>query len=80
MTRVFLFHTLKDSAGTDRIDLAFDKPLDAAGLWELLIAHAPALASHRKSARIACNQGYLAPGERIHPGDEVALIPPVSGG
>ncbi len=80
MTRVFLFHTLKDSVGTDRIELPVGRPLDESEFWKLLLSRVPQLAGYRSCARIACNQSYLAPGERIHPGDEVALIPPVSGG
>jgi molybdopterin converting factor small subunit len=34
----------------------------------------------RGSVRIARNRDYLAAGGHLLPGDEVALIPPVSGG
>ena len=40
----------------------------------------PPLASLRGSVRVARNCEYLAAGEHFRPGDEAALIPPVSGG
>jgi molybdopterin synthase sulfur carrier subunit len=30
--------------------------------------------------RAAVNQDYAAPGDPVHPGDEVAFFPPVTGG
>ena len=30
--------------------------------------------------RVAVNQEYAKPGQRIGPGDEIALFPPVTGG
>jgi sulfur-carrier protein len=58
---------------------------EAAGIrealfWERLLAKHPALASLRGSARIAKNCEYLAADDELRPGDEAALIPPVSGG
>jgi molybdopterin converting factor small subunit len=80
MTTILLFHTLREAAGSDAISLPIDKPLDADAFWELLLLNAPQLAPYRSSTRIACNQAYLDADAQIHPGDEVALIPPVSGG
>jgi molybdopterin converting factor small subunit len=49
-------------------------------LWTLLVERFPALRESRHAIRIARNQQFLLPGERLQPGDEVALLPPVSGG
>ncbi len=38
------------------------------------------LTAHRSSIRVAVNGQYAAGDERVLPGDEVALIPPVAGG
>jgi molybdopterin converting factor small subunit len=51
-----------------------------AVFWERLLADFPSLASLRGSVRVAKNCEYLAEGEDFRPGDEAALIPPVSGG
>lgn len=53
---------------------------DAAGLWrELLRAH-PGLERFRSTVRLAKNSEYVAGDARFANADEVALIPPVSGG
>jgi len=54
--------------------------LDADGLWQKLIAAYPGLARFRGSVRLARNQEYVGREARFTDADEVALIPPVSGG
>ena len=54
--------------------------VDAAGLWEILSGHWPGLSVHRSNTRLARNGAYARAGEIFAAGDEVALIPPVSGG
>jgi molybdopterin converting factor small subunit len=80
MTRVLLFHTLKQAAGVDHIHIPIHGPINENDFWTLLLAQIPQLAPYRAHTRVACNQTYLGPGDCIRPGDEVALIPPVSGG
>lgn len=48
-------------------------------LGRLLEAH-PKLARHRDSMILAVNEEFAEPGARLKAGDEVALLPPVSGG
>ena len=45
-----------------------------------IYAQYPALAPHARSLRIAVNGEYARDGDRVNPGDEVAMIPPVAGG
>jgi len=45
-----------------------------------LLKHFPKLAAHRASVRIATHCEYAAPDAIFAADDEVALIPPVSGG
>lgn len=40
----------------------------------------PALATLRAQCRIACGREYLREGDILRDGNEVAVIPPVSGG
>jgi molybdopterin converting factor small subunit len=54
--------------------------VDAAGVWQAILADFPALDCYRDSVRLACNGEYAGPGARFADADEVALIPPVSGG
>lgn len=53
---------------------------DAAGLWRMLLAAHPGLARLQSSVRLARNSEYVAGDTRFTNDDEVALIPPVSGG
>ena len=48
--------------------------------WAELEKRHPGLADLRPLCRLACNCEYLEPAGVIQPGDEVAIIPPVSGG
>lgn len=41
--------------------------------------YAAALAD-TKLVRVAVNQDYVGPDHPVHPGDEIALFPPVTGG
>jgi molybdopterin converting factor small subunit len=57
-----------------------DGPITAAELRTRLGAHAPALAALLRYSRLAINAAYANDEDRAAPGDDVALIPPVSGG
>jgi molybdopterin converting factor subunit 1 len=77
---ILLFHTLKEALGQSEIPLPIGKPIASNELWELLVHKHPQLKPYRKHTRMACNQSYVTEETLIYPGDEVALIPPVSGG
>jgi molybdopterin converting factor subunit 1 len=79
--RVRLFAVCRDRAGSDHLEL--DLPGDitsVAALSEAVCAAAPALAPLMRVVRVAVNQSFARPEDPVRPGDEVALIPPVSGG
>jgi molybdopterin converting factor subunit 1 len=78
--RVLFFAQLKDVTGCDALELAPPSPLDREGLWTVLLERFPGLAAHRPSVRLARNREYAAPEAMFAHGDEVALLPPVSGG
>jgi len=78
--RVLFFAQLKDATGCDTIELALPSPLNGDGLWAALLKRFPALAAHRPNVRLARNWEYAAPDAIFADTDEVALIPPVSGG
>jgi sulfur-carrier protein len=50
-----------------------------AWLTEQSPGHASAFAN-RRTVRYAVNQVFADPATRLHPGDEVAFFPPVTGG
>ena len=78
--RIVFFAQLKDVTGCDSVELAPAAPLDAEQLWAELLKQFPMLAAHRANVRVARNWEYAAPEAQFTSTDEVALIPPVSGG
>ncbi len=78
--RVLFFAQLKDATGCDSVELKPVSPLSIEQLWTELLKQFPKLAAHRSSVRVARNQEYALPDARFANSDEVALIPPVSGG
>ena len=78
--RVLFFAQLKDATKCDSLEIALPSPVSAEQLWAELLKKFPALAGHRSSVRLAKNFEYTAPGAQFSNTDEVALIPPVSGG
>lgn len=78
--RVLFFAQLKDITGCETLELSPASPLKADELWTLLLERFPELKGHRSSIRLARNGEYAMPEAVFNAGDEVALIPPVSGG
>lgn len=79
--RVLFFAGAKIAAGCGEAQLPCGTDgLDEEDFWTQVLASYPSLAGLRGATLLAVNCEYLAPGTRIRPGDEVALIPPVSGG
>jgi molybdopterin converting factor subunit 1 len=77
--RILFFAHLKDVTGQAEVEMTAGE-LDADGLWQKLIATYPGLERFRGSVRLAKNSEYVGPDARFTDADEVALIPPVSGG
>jgi molybdopterin converting factor subunit 1 len=81
---VKLFAQLRDQAGAGdlTIDLGADPKNDAtvAAVWQALVAAHPELAPFERSVSCAVNATYARKHTRVNAGDEVAFLPPVSGG
>ncbi len=78
--RFLLFAQVKDAVGAAGLDLQISGSPDAAELWRTLIAAEPKLAAFQSSTRLARNGEYADAKTIFSDNDEVALIPPVSGG
>lgn len=78
--RILFFAQLKDATKCDSIEIVFPSPVSAEGLWTELLNKFPGLAGHRSSVRLAKNFEYTDANTQFTDADEVALIPPVSGG
>ncbi len=77
--RILFFAHLRDVAGQAEFELTRGE-LGTEELWRELIAVHPGLAPFRRVVRLSRNQEYAGPDARFAEADEVALIPPVSGG
>lgn len=77
--RILFFAQLKHLTRCGEFNLPCGD-LDADGLWTKLIETYPQLNPMRASVRLARNAEYVGSDARFADTDEVALIPPVSGG
>jgi molybdopterin synthase catalytic subunit len=77
---VRLFAVLREEAGADRVELDVAPGATAEDVWRGLVERHPPLAARRASLTAAVNRRYAPWGEPVAAGDEVAFIPPVSGG
>ena len=75
-----LFARLREIAGAS--ELARDVPAgsSASDAWRALASEFPALKEYGGSISCAVNEEYSRLSTPLHDGDEVAFLPPVSGG
>jgi len=78
--RVRLFAIQRELAGTREVALELPDDATIDDAWTALVALHPSLAPGRSSVRFARNGAYADETTALADGDEVAMIPPVSGG
>jgi molybdopterin synthase catalytic subunit len=78
--RVRLFAIQRELAGTREVALDLPDGADIEEAWAALVARHHVLAPGRPSVRFARNGEYAEPSTPLADGDELAIIPPVSGG
>ncbi|MGH7608441.1 MAG: molybdenum cofactor biosynthesis protein MoaE [Candidatus Dormibacteria bacterium] len=78
--RVRLFAGLRQVAGHSELELELPGPTSVQGCWERLCQLHPQLSGWHDSVRPALNLAYADWGQGVAPGDELAFLPPVSGG
>jgi molybdopterin converting factor subunit 1 len=76
--RYFAGH--RDITARAEEQVALEAGASVAALWELLSARYPRLAAYSGRLLYAVNQEFATPATELRDGDEVAFIPPVSGG
>lgn len=78
---VRLFAVLRERAGRDSVEIELPEGATVGDAFECLAA-APGLGElvGRMPLRMAVNREYAGDGTPIAPGDELVLIPPISGG
>ncbi len=78
--KVKLFAALRDHAGSGEIPVDLPDGATVADLQAALRAALPQAEAVLAAARIAVNLAFVSPATVVRPTDEVAVIPPVSGG
>ena len=78
--KVRLFASLREAAGRGELSLELAEAATPEDVWRALVGVHPALAERRASLAAAVNRGYARFDVPLSDGDEVAFIPPVSGG
>jgi len=76
--QVRLFASFREAAGTTHLTCELDDGARVSDLLAQLAERIPALGATR--GLVAVNQSYVDADAVLHDHDEVALIPPVSGG
>jgi molybdopterin synthase catalytic subunit len=78
--RVRLFAIQRELAGAREVPIELGDGATVEDAWTAVVARFPVLAPGRTSVRFARNGDYAEPATALGEGDEVAFIPPVSGG
>ena len=75
-----LFATLRDIAGTGEIERQMPDGATVRTVWQALASEFPDLKDYEASISTAVNAEYSRMEAPVDDGDEVAFLPPVSGG
>jgi molybdopterin synthase catalytic subunit len=78
--RVRLFAMQRELAGTREVEVQLAQGATIEAAWDALVERFPVLAPGRTAVRFARNGDYAPATTALADGDEVAMIPPVSGG
>lgn len=77
---VLLFGQLKDIVGRSEDYLTLDQGARLSTVMDHYCGHFPAIRGLAASIACSVNQEYASASSELHEGDEVGLLPPVSGG
>lgn len=77
---VRLFARLRDLAGSGEMTCDVESPATVSTVWQSLVRERPSLDAYAPTMSVAVNAEYGRMTTPVHEGDEVAFLPPVSGG
>ena len=77
---VHLFARARELAGSGTVAVELPPAAAVADVRRALAARFPPLAGLLERSAVAVNHDFADDGQALAPGDEVAVIPPVSGG
>lgn len=77
---VLFFGRVREVAGLAKESVECEEGARIEDLFAQYVARHAELAKYRRSLVACCNQEFVAWDTPLHDGDEVAFLPPVSGG
>jgi molybdopterin converting factor subunit 1 len=77
---VQLFARLRELAGTERLDVHVPDGATVRDVWSQTARQHPSLAPYASAVSFAVNADFAKPSRVVHEGDDIAFLPPVSGG
>ena len=77
---VRLFARLRDRACAGELVREVEAPATVQTVWKALTAEMPSLVQYESTMSVAVNAEYAKMAAAVRDGDEVAFLPPVSGG
>lgn len=78
--RVKFFATYRETTGVKEVSWTATDGATLADILDAVLSRYPRLAGHRETMLLAVNHEFADPSAILADGDEVALLPPVSGG
>jgi molybdopterin converting factor subunit 1 len=75
-----LFARLRELAGASELRREVPDGSTAQDVWNALAAEFPPLVAYTKAISVAVNEDYARLTAHLREGDEIAFLPPVSGG
>jgi molybdopterin converting factor subunit 1 len=75
-----LFARLRDLAGSSELVRDVPDPATVQTVWSALVGEMPTLREYERTMSVAVNADYSKMSASVREGDEVAFLPPVSGG
>jgi molybdopterin converting factor subunit 1 len=80
LVTIRLFARLREIAGTDTLERDVPDGASARDVWAGLTREFPELAPYETTISCAVNEEYARLTAQLKAGDELAFLPPVSGG
>jgi molybdopterin converting factor subunit 1 len=78
--RVLFFASLADVVGSREVELDASEYPDVGSIFSRFEKDFPKMAEYRRAVMYAVNSEYASPETAVKDGDEIAFLPPVSGG
>ena len=75
-----LFARLRELAGAAELRREVPDGSTALDVWQVLAREFPEFAGYTRSISVAVNEEYARLGAGVRDGDDIAFLPPVSGG